>query len=113
MPPTNFHKQLSPNTQKIYKSKLNALAKAGFDSVQMLTDKPKDVIKAIKDITGLQDDTASRYQRRLILSAIFAVVPDLSSTNNPYYKYYQQCLPLKIGGTDTDWVKKTKYKTED
>jgi hypothetical protein len=105
--PDTFQKEIAPTTQKVYKGKLNALAKEGFDTVDALKTKPKEVIAAIKKISGESEDEKARNLRRYFLSAIRWVVK--LPNKNPYYTYYQKCLPLKVLGTENNWVKKSKY----
>ena len=107
--PTTFHKELAVSTQKVYKSKLNALSGHGFDTVKKLQDDPKKAIEAINEITGEDDDDKTRHIRRTILSAIFWVIGDVSKSN-AYYKYYQKCLPMVDDSTGKKWVKRTKFK---
>jgi hypothetical protein len=105
--PETFQKVITPATQKVYKGKLNALAKHGFDTVDALKTKKKEVIAAIKKISGESDDEKARNLRRYFLSAISWVVK--LPAKNPYRTYYQKCLPLKVLGTDKDWVKRSEY----
>ena len=105
--PETFQKVITPATQKIYKGKLNALAKEGFDTVDALKTKKKEVIAAIKKISGESDDEKARNLRRYFLSAISWVVK--LPAKNAYRTYYQKCLPLKVLGTDKDWVKRSEY----
>jgi len=105
--PETFQKVITPATQKIYKGKLNALANEGFDTVDALKKKKKEVIAAIKKISGESDDEKARNVRRYFLSAISWVVK--LPAKNAYRTYYQKCLPLKVLGTNKDWVKRSEY----
>ena len=105
--PETFQKEITPATQKIYKGKLNALAKEGFDTVDALKTKKKEVIATIKKISGESDDEKARNLRRYFLSAIRWVIK--LPNKNAYHTYYQKCLPLKVLGTDKDWVKRSNY----
>jgi len=105
--PTTFQKDIAATTQKVYKGKLNILAKHGFDTVESLKKRAKDVIETIKQITGISDDDKARHARRYFISAIFWVTK--MPKRNRYYTYYQKCLPLKVLGTDDDWVRKTRF----
>ena len=69
LPDTFRNKELSVNTQKIYKSKLNALAKAGYDTTAALLANKLQVIRVIKELVP-GDDAASRQKKRTFLSAI-------------------------------------------
>jgi hypothetical protein len=109
--PKEFQKEIAVSTQKVYKSKLNALASRGFDTVEKIQKEQKKVIEAIKEITGEGQDEKSRLQRRIILSAIFWAIP--LPTKNQYHTYWQKATPMKVVGGDHDgekWKKKKDYK---
>lgn len=108
LPDTFKNKELSPNTQKIYKSKLNALAKRGYDTTAALMGNKKEVIAAIEELAP-GSDAAARQKKRTFLSAIFWVLPDIPA-KNPYYTYYQKVLPTEVTGSDASWVPKKKMK---
>lgn len=98
---------LSATTQSVYKSKLNALAAAGYLDVASLWKAPTKVIKVIKELTGDGDTDMDRMKRRQFLSAIFAVSPvEKTSKTNVFYRYYQKCLPGVNAATGEAWVKK-------
>jgi hypothetical protein len=107
MPPT-FQKDLAVSTQKVYKSKLNALAGHGFDTVEKIQTQGKQVVATIKEITGDGQDEKSRLLRRIILSAVFWAVP--LPKVNPYHTYWQKTTPLMVAGTDNKWKKRKDYK---
>jgi len=46
----NPEKEISANTKRIYKSKLNILAKAGFMNKDDLLEKSEDVIRFLKEL---------------------------------------------------------------
>ena len=96
------------NTQKIYKSKLNALAKQGYDTAAALLANKKEVIDVIKGLAP-GDDAAARQKKRTFLSAVFWVLPDMPA-KNAYYTYYQKVLPTAVAGSDAEWVPKKKMK---
>lgn len=103
--PSLFQKDLAPSTQHIYKTKLNALAKKGFDTVEILVEKQSEVIEAIKSLTEGEDNEKTRNIKRYFLSAIFWAAP--IPKDNEYYRFWQaECLPLKISGTETKWSQK-------
>lgn len=108
--PSEFQKEIAPSTQKVYRGKLNILAKEGFDTVDSLQKDPKAVIAAIKTISGDATDDKSQNVRRYYISAIFWVAK--FPKKNPYYTYYQKCLPNKVAGTDKDWVKRKDYDSD-
>jgi hypothetical protein len=63
----------SANTIKIYTSKLNKLSDYGYDTVQKLLKKSKEVLKIIDELAGPGDDDGVRMRKRQFLSAIFFV----------------------------------------
>ena len=105
--PETFQKEIAPTTQKVYKGKLNALAREGYDTPELLKTKAKEVVETIKKLTGDSDDEKARNLRRYFLSAIFWVTK-LPKTN-PFHTYWQSCTPLKVQGTEIDWVKRKKF----
>ena len=110
LPETFRNKELSVNTQKIYKSKLNALAKAGYDTTAALLANKLQVIRVIKELVP-GDDAASRQKKRTFLSAIFWVLPEsVLPAKNPYHAYYQKVLPTEVAGSDAAWVPRKKMK---
>ena len=109
--PAEFQKEIAPSTQKVYKSKLNALAARGYDTVEKIQKEQKKVVEEIKDITGEGSDEKSRLQRRIMLSAIFWAVK--LPLKNQYHAYWQKTTPLVVKGGDEDgkkWKKKKDYK---
>ena len=108
--PDTFQKELAKSSQAIYKSKLNALAREGFDSVDMLKTKSKEVIAKIKELTGDEDTEAVRYTRRVFLSAIFWVAS--FPKTNAYYTFFKKCSPFKVAGTDKNWVTAKKFNKD-
>ena len=83
-------KQYSPATLKIYKQKLNFLARNGFDTVHDVMAKPYDIIPLIQ-----QSDTSVKalYKQRVMLSAIMWVVPqEYSKQYNPYYELFRKSM---------------------
>ena len=107
--PDTFQKEIADSTKKVYKGKLNALAREGFDSVDALKSKQSEVIEAIKKLTAGEDSESLRNARRYFLSAIFWVTE--FPKKNAYYTYWQkEALPLKVFGSEDNWVKRSKYK---
>ena len=102
--PSEFQKEIAPSTQKVYKTKLNRLAKEGFETTDSLKANPKAVIEAIKTITGEGMSDKDQHARRYFISAIFWVIK--MPKKNPYYTYYQRCLPGVDSSTGLKWVKK-------
>ena len=96
--------ELAASSKKIYKARLNALAKEGYDTQELLLSQKLQVIRAIKKLVP-SDDATARMTRRQYLSAIFWVTPTLKGKKNPYYSFYQKNLPTVDG-----WKKATEYK---
>jgi hypothetical protein len=106
-------KELADSSQKLYRSKLNALAEEGFDTPQKLWSKPGRAVKAIKKISGDGTAETDNHKRRQILSAIFAVFSEEQrKSNNAFYRYYQKCLPKKDGATEKAWVPRKDYVSD-
>jgi hypothetical protein len=105
--PATFAKDIALTTQKVYKGKLNKLAKEGFDTVDKLKSDSKNVIATIKKLTGDDDTEKTRHNRRYYLSAIFWVKK--FPKRNAYYTFWQKCVPLKDISTNDDWLKKKDY----
>jgi hypothetical protein len=104
---SGWTKELSDTSKKIYSSKLNALAAAGYDTPSKIWETPSKVVQAIKELTGENDDNMTKMKRRQFLSAIFAVTPaNKKRTTNPLYRYYQKCLPSTNSMTGDKWKKK-------
>ena len=98
---------LAASSQALYKSKLNALAAAGYTTVALVWKNTLKVIKLIKELTGDGSSDMDNMKRRQYLSAIFAVSPVAKTkTNNAFYRYYQKCLPGTNAATGEAWKKK-------
>ena len=110
LPDTFKDKDLTANTQKIYKSKLNALARAGYDTTDALMANKKEVIEMIKTLAP-GDDAAARQKKRTFLAAIFWVLPGIPA-RNPYHTFWQKVLPTEVAGSDAAWKPRKKYKGE-
>lgn len=90
--PDTFSKDLSPNTQKFYRSYLNKLADGGYNSVQALKRNSRSVCNLIKRLEP-GDDEKSKWKRRVFVSAVFWVVPYDRKKPNPYSKLYDKSVP--------------------
>lgn len=64
----NPEKEISANTKRIYKSKLNILAKAGFMNKEDLLEKSEDVIRFLKELDP------SKVVLGQFLAAIFYII---------------------------------------
>jgi len=110
--PATFQKDLTMSTRKVYKSKLNKLAQAGFSTVHDLDTKRRLVIQAIEELTNSGDGEKERNLRRYYLSAIFWVLPGARDKTNAYYHFWQKrALPLKVMNSDDNWVKRKNLPT--
>ena len=77
------------NTVKVYKSKLNFLAKNGFKNVNDLMSHAPEVCKLIKDKHSGNSDL-DKQLRRIFLSAIFYVLPETyTASTNPFHQLFQ------------------------
>ena len=102
---------LSDSTQKLYTTRLNALAKAGYTDIETVWKNSLGVIRAIKTLTGDGQTDADNMKRRQYLSAIFAVSPEeKTKKSNWLYRYYQKCLPEANKVTGKEWVRRTEFK---
>jgi hypothetical protein len=104
--PDVFYKELTPTSQKIYRSKLNHLAKGGYDTVDKLLANKRKVIEIIKEATG-RDEKQRMVARQFISAISWVTDPAKLPKNNLYHKFYQTILPGKSG--DDAWVKRKDY----
>jgi hypothetical protein len=105
--PAQFQKDLATTTKKVYRGKLNNLAKHGFETVDNLKTNPKAVIETIKNITGDEMTDKAQHLRRYYLSAIFWVAK--FPKKNPYYTYYKKCGPSINDKTGKKWLPKKEH----
>ena len=102
-------KDLSVNTQKAYKSRLNALAKENpaWSNVAALKKNAKEICAHIDTLAD--DSEKGRVKKRGVLQAIFSVF-ELSyrKTKNTYYRYYQTVLPI-TSKDGSAWVTRKNY----
>jgi hypothetical protein len=81
----------STNTIKTYTSHLNKLSTYGYDTVEKLLKKPKEVLKIINELAGPGDSDATRFRRRVYLSAIFFVTHTTPlKKKKAYYDAFQK-----------------------
>ena len=80
----------SKGTINVYKNRLNQIADAtGVDTLEKLMARQKKVIKFIKGVAPMGDESneAFRARVRTYYSAIFMILPpEVKNTPNPYYK---------------------------
>lgn len=83
-------KQLSPFTIKVYKNRLNKIAKGGYDTVHKLIMNPFAVQTIINEYANPIDEIKRKQDVRVFLSAIFYILPqEYMETPNPYYNMFQ------------------------
>lgn len=81
----------SANTIKTYTSRLNKLSTYGYDTVEKLLKKSKEVIKIIDDLAGPGDNDGVRLRKREYLSAIFFVTHTTPlKKKKAYYDAFQK-----------------------
>lgn len=80
---------LAARTVINYKTKLNKLAKAGFDTPQKLLENQNLVIAEIKRLVP-GDDAKARWEKRKFCSAIFYILDKHSlEEKKQYYDFFQ------------------------
>ena len=108
--PETLHKELAPTSQKIYKSRLNALAKVGYDTVESLLTNKTKVVTAIKMDVAARGDNNKMIARQFISAISWVCGKEALGANNAYQKYYQTVLPGATADGEK-WVKKKNYKS--
>lgn len=104
--PTITSKDVSPNTVKIYKSRLNKLAARGFTSIHAIMLDPHAVIAIINELFPGNDSSPehqpssfcrcdqcrTRENKRQYYTAIFYALADspYSKSPNPLYNEFQR-----------------------
>lgn len=80
----------SKGTINVYKNRLNQIAAAtGVDTLEKVIARPFSVIKFIKGIQPMADETDEAYlaRKRTYFSAIFMILPpEVKNRPNMYYK---------------------------
>lgn len=80
----------SKGTINVYKNRLNQIADAtGVDTLEKVIKQSKRVIKFIKEIAPLAEESEASFRARIrtFYSAIFMILPpELKNKPNPYYK---------------------------
>ena len=75
---------LSVSTVKIYKGKLNKLAKQGYADVEAVLANQEAIVAAMnKEIPG--DTSTDRYKKRVVLSAIFFAIGSKTVDEIPHF----------------------------
>ena len=101
--PDDLTKPLSNETKKMYTSKLNRLAQAGYNTRKLILDKQKEVAQLITTISGA-DDEAARRTRRAFLSAIFWILGERKPVSEiqEYYELFQKSKQNYVAPVPTD-----------
>jgi uncharacterized protein YlzI (FlbEa/FlbD family) len=80
----------SKGTINVYKNRLNQIANAtGVDTLEKLIARPSAVIKFIKGVAPMGDESEEAFRARVrtYYSAIFMVLPpEMKNTPNMYYR---------------------------
>jgi uncharacterized protein YlzI (FlbEa/FlbD family) len=80
----------SKGTINVYKNRLNQIANAtGIDTLEKLIARPSSVIKFIKGVAPMGDESEEAFRARVrtYYSAIFMVLPpEMKNKPNMYYK---------------------------
>lgn len=80
----------SKGTINVYKNRLNQIAAAtGIDTLEKVIAKPFSVIKFIKGISPIEDESATTFRARIrtYYSAIFMILPpDIKNKPNMFYR---------------------------
>lgn len=98
------------NSKKIYRGRLNTIAKEGLASNRAeLKKNHKKVIAFIQSLYA--DDEGGRQKKRQIVYAIFwAMDVDYLAKKNWYYKYLQTINPIKHTVTGEAWMPINAYR---
>ena len=104
--PDDLTKPLSNETKKMYTSKLNRLAQAGYNTRKLILDKQQEVATLITTFCG-GDDEAARRTRRAFLSAIFWILGERKPVGEiqHYYDLFQKSKQNYVAppAAEEDW----------
>lgn len=118
----NTTKELSVHTKKLYKTKLNHLAKAGYADKQALLDNQDEVVKLVDELVKRVPLERAAQEGRLYYSAIFAALhgdPLMSVPDNKFRKAFHSYDPTpreegkKWLGVEEYKKKKAEEKDDD
>lgn len=104
----------SKNTVAMYKSRLNKLATAGFDNVEKLLKKPKDVIKVINDMHSYEDAKLTKNKRLEMLTGVMYALSSTANTDKKKLQYKKAFDMNKTTYTSPSEIRKTDpdYKSK-
>ena len=87
-------KTLSKNTVKIYKNRLNKLADAGVDTVELLVAESQYVIEFLDMVVEGKETDDKKREQRVWYSAIFWALSNLPNEKKTIY--YDAFQKLKV-----------------
>ena len=104
----------SAYTVKVYKARLNRLAKAGFEDVPALLKKPSAVVKHITDTYTSNDPKKDKVRRLELLTGIMYALSAVPNDNKKKLQYKKAFDKNKTTYTSPDQIRKTDpdYKTK-
>lgn len=93
-----------------YRTILNKLAVAGFDTIEKLKKNHKPVIKWMDDTYGKTEE--SKQKRRFAMSAVFlALAATPEAQKKAYHKYFKTLYPSKRSD-GSPWTSKEEWENE-
>ena len=107
-------KEISPNTARTYKSKLNKLVAYGYKNNDDLKNHPTKVIAAITELTEkITSEDKLRMERRVFYSAIFYALHGDPYLSRPtlYQREFHKSDPKKTA-QGTDWEPIADFKAK-
>jgi len=102
-------KELTDFTIAEYKRHLNHLAKRGFFTTTLIMEDLAKTAKAVRELAP-EDTAEDRKKRRVYISAINWVLPNLKRNSNPLHELYNASLPPINDKTGRVWLKRKDYK---
>jgi hypothetical protein len=108
----NSTKELSVNTARVYKSKLNKLVPYGYKDSDDLKNHPVKIIAIITDLTkNIVPEDKQRMERRVFYSAIFYALHGDSYLSRPtlYQREFHKSDPKKNANGE-DWKSVADFK---
>ena len=114
LPPDVVPGDRSAYTVKVYKARLNRLAKAGFEDVPALLKKPSAVVKVINEQYTSDDPKKDKVRRLELLTGIMYALSAVPNDNKKKLQYKKAFDKNKTTYTSPDQIRKTDpdYKTK-
>jgi len=117
--PFNLPEDVTPgertkSTVAQYKTRLNKLAKAGYDDVEKLLKKPSDVIKIINELHTYDDAKVTKSKRLEMLTGVMYALSATANDNKKKLQYKKAFDTNKTTYTSPTELRKTdpEYKTK-